>query len=217
MRHIEQFLLSPILLEIVGSLSLFSFGQNEQSQGSVSLLWECRGETAPAQQHAPIMGQPCLRLASAASFSPHPCVECKIRTFATVRTYAFSKKRNMVYKIIEIHSYRIIIITITNPPHPCFPGMRFLVLVKGLHQTFTPFFNLIWSYHALDWALPPDCPLPISIRQYTRVCSPPPHDRLTQINSVVTLQTLVFGLVFSNLCFGNCQSNLYPKSNCCAG
>ena len=38
----------------------------------------------------------------------------------------------------------------TNPPHPCFPGMRFLVLVKGLHWTFTRFFNLIWSYHALD-------------------------------------------------------------------
>ena len=46
----------------------------------------------------------------------------------------------------------------TNPPHPCFPGMRFLVLVKGLHRTFTRFFNLIWSYHALGWALPPDCP-----------------------------------------------------------
>ena len=38
-------------------------------------------------------------------------------------------------------------------------------------------------------------------RQYTRVCSPPPLDRLgklTQIGSLVTLQTLVLGLAYSS-------------------
>ena len=109
----------------------------------------------------------------------------------------------------------------TSPPHPCFPGMRFLVLVKGLHQTFTRFFNLIWSYHALGWALPPDCSLPIPLsddgaRQYTRVCSPPPHDRLTQIGSLVIGQhpsnsglcPRLLKLLFWEL--------LYPESSFCA-
>ena len=119
------------------------------------------------------------------------------------------------YRKQNHHHHNGLVACATNPPHPCFPGMRFLVLVKGLHQTFTPLLPSLFGL-IMPWIIGPsirdltDCP-PLNYptylsddraRQYTRVCSPPPHDRLgklTQIDSLVPLQTLVLSLAFSSL------------------
>ena len=170
----------------------------------MSPLEECPGETAPALQHAPIMGQPGLPLASTPPTQPCASLECKI--FDLTNTH-FAKK--------DIHSltrkygsqsqtnitYRIIIIIFNGfaacqqclqPSSPVLARNALLSVVKGLHQTFTPFFQPYLVLSCPGWG--PQSVLPIYPYQMmgpdsTRECVA--HYRLstmTQICSLVVFQ-----------------------------
>ena len=125
-------------------------------KGQVSPLEECPGETAPALQHAPIMGQPGLPLASTPP-PTQPCASLECKIFDLTNTHLAKKDMHFPTRRYGLlsqgnNTYRIIIIiTILNgfaacqqclqPSSPVLARNALLSVVKGLHQTFTPFFQ----------------------------------------------------------------------------
>ena len=120
--------LVPNILELIGSLSgkrsaILGWESEKQSK---CLPWECGGETALAQEHAPIMGQPCFPLASTASNPTHPCTfEMEDIHFLTREIYDTKSVKYILQKndlTIMGQPYLPLASTASsNPTHPCAP------------------------------------------------------------------------------------------------
>ena len=130
--------------------------------------------------------------------------------------YTFSKKEKKY--ILQNHHHHNGLAACQHrllPSSPVLPRNALLSACKRCAPDFHPLLPSLFGL-IMPWIIGPsicdltDCP-PLNYptylsdaraRQYTRVCSPPPLDRLgklTQIGSLVTLQTLVLGLAFSSL------------------